>query len=342
MKILIATDAWLPQTNGVVNTLRYTIASLQQQGHVVEMVTPALFATVPCPSYPEIRLSLFPGFRVRRILERFRPDAIHIATEGPIGVAMRRVCMAQGLPFTTSYHTRFPEYLRSRIPVPIDWSYAALRRFHSAAAHCMVSTSSMQAQLEARGFTNLVRWPRGVDTTLFRPRPKGFLGLARPVAIYVGRLAVEKNVEAFLRMNWRGTKVVVGDGPENDRLRARYPDATFRGFRFGEDLACHLAAADVMVFPSLTDTFGLVNLEAMACGVPVAAFPVPGPLDVVDQGVTGVLDQDLAAAARAALQLSPSDCRRRAEMASWESSTLQFVSQLVDCGSTARLQALAS
>ena len=331
VKILIATDAWLPQTNGVVNTLRQTVAALAQQGHDARLVTPSQFRTLPCPSYPEIRLSLFPGSAVQDAVEDFDPDAIHIATEGPIGVATRRLCVSRGMPFTTSYHTQFPEYLRRRVPVPIAWSYAAVRRFHGAAARCMVSTPSMQQQLEARGFHNIVRWQRGVDTELFQPRPKSFLPLARPIAIYVGRLAVEKNIDAFLKMPWRGTKVVVGDGPDRLRLQQRYPDAVFRGFRFGEDLARHLAAADVMVFPSLTDTFGLVNLESMACGVPVAAFPVQGPIDVIEHGVTGALDWDLAAAARQALAMSPEACRRRAEAASWRASTQQFVDNLVSC-----------
>jgi glycosyltransferase involved in cell wall biosynthesis len=334
VKILIATDAWLPQTNGVVNTLRHTVAALEAERHVVEMLTPALFRTLPCPSYPEIRLSLFPGSIVQERIERFDPDAVHIATEGPIGVATRRLCIARQMPFTTSYHTQFPEYLRSRLPIPLGWSYAAMLRFHDAAIRCMVSTASMQQLLQARGFRNIVRWQRGVDTELFRPRPKDFLGLARPIAIYVGRLAVEKNVEAFLKMSWRGTKVVVGDGPDAPRLKQRYPDAVYRGYRFGEDLARHLAAADVMVFPSLTDTFGLVNLESMACGVPVAAFPVQGPVDIIDDGVTGALDWDLAAAARRALTLESGRCRARAEQCGWQVSTRQFLANLVDCRST--------
>jgi len=342
VKILIATDAWLPQTNGVVNTLRQTVSALCDLGHDVEMLTPAGFRTVPCPSYPEIRLSLFPGSTVQETVSRFDPDAIHIATEGPLGVALRRHCLGRGMSFTTSYHTQFPEYLRRRVPIPLGWSYAAMRRFHSAATRCMVSTPSMQRQLEARGFRNIVRWQRGVDTDLFQPRGKGFLALARPVAIYVGRLAVEKNVDAFLRMNWRGTKVVVGDGPDRERLQHRYPDAVFRGYQFGEDLVRHLSAADVMVFPSLTDTFGLVNLESMACGVPVAAFPVPGPIDVIDEGVTGSLDWDLAAAARRAVRLAPEDCRRRAEASSWQASTRQFLSNLVDCRVRQPASAVAS
>lgn len=337
VKILIATDAWLPQVNGVVNTLRHTVAALQAQRHVVELITPALFRTLPCPGYPEIRLSLFPGGTVRERIGHFDPDAVHIATEGPIGVAVRRHCLARDMPFTTSYHTQFPEYLRRRLPVPLDLSYAAMRRFHGAAARCMVSTPSMQQLLEARGFRSIVRWQRGVDTALFRPRPKDFLPLARPIAIYVGRLAVEKNVEAFLEMPWRGTKVVVGDGPERGRLQRRYPDAVFRGYRHGEDLAQHMAAADVMVFPSVTDTFGLVNLEAMACGVPVAAFPVAGPIDVVRDGITGALDWDLAAAARRALLLDPDACRAHADRCDWNASTRQFAANLADCRVRPRL-----
>jgi glycosyltransferase involved in cell wall biosynthesis len=333
VKILIATDAWLPQTNGVVNTLRNTVAALKADGHSVMLVTPEHFRTLACPSYPEIRLSLFPGRAVGEQILDFSPDAVHIATEGPIGLATRRHCKAHGLRFTTSYHTQFPEYVRSRAPVPLALSYAAMRHFHGAATRCMVSTPTMQERLESRGFGNIVRWQRGVDTALFRPREKEFLQLPRPIAIYVGRLAVEKNLDAFLRMVWSGTKVVVGDGPESTRLQASYPEVVFRGYRFGEDLAQHLAAADVMVFPSLTDTFGLVNLESMACGVPVAAFPVAGPIDVIEDGVTGALDWDLAAAALRALEVAPQACRERALRSDWNASTRQFLSNLVDCRS---------
>lgn len=331
MKILIATDAWLPQTNGVVNTLRHTSEALRCAGHEVLLVTPQLFRTVACPSYPEIRLSLMPGATVAAQLDGFQPDAIHIATEGPIGFAMRRACRERGLRFTTSYHTQFPEYLRSRAPVPLALSYAALRRFHGRAARCMVSTPTMQARLESRGFANIVRWQRGVDTQLFRPRSKDFLDLPRPLAVYVGRVSVEKNLDAFMAMEWQGGKLVVGDGPDRARLQALHPQVSFAGYRFGEDLAAHLAAADIMVFPSLTDTFGLVNLEAMACGVPVAAFPVAGPIDVIEDGVTGALDADLAAAARRALGVDPRACRERALRADWNASTRQFESNLVDC-----------
>jgi glycosyltransferase involved in cell wall biosynthesis len=234
-----------------------------------------------------------------------------------------------GLAFTTSYHTQFPQYLRSRFPIPTSLSYRALQWFHGAATHCMVSTQTVRNQLAERGFRNLVRWQRGVDTELFKPYAKDFLQLPRPIAAYAGRVAIEKNIDAFLSMPWAGTKLVIGDGPELPRLKAQYPDAVFVGFRFGEDLSRHLAASDVFVFPSLTDTFGLVNLEAMACGVPVAAFPVAGPIDVVEDGVTGALDEDLPRAALRALALDPQKCRDRALRSGWELCSREFESNLV-------------
>jgi glycosyltransferase involved in cell wall biosynthesis len=332
VRILIATDAWAPQTNGVVSTLRHTVSHLQRRGHTVEMLTPQRFTTVACPGYGEIRLALGVQKGAQDLLENFRPEAIHVATEGPIGFTMRAVCRRQNLHFTTSYHTQFPQYLRERLPVPIDWSYAALRWFHHAGERCMVSTPSMQNELESRGFRNIVRWRRGVDSELFRPRDKAWLDLPRPIAVYVGRLAPEKNLDAFLGMAWDGSKLVVGDGPERARLERDYPDAHFVGYRHGEDLARHVAAADVMVFPSLTDTFGLVNLEAMACGVPVAAYPVTGPVDVIEDGCTGALDQDLASAARRALRASPAACRERARRYDWASCTTEFESNLSGSG----------
>ena len=259
------------------------------------------------------------------------PQALHIATEGPLGLAARRHCLRHGMRFTTSYHTQFPQYLRARFPIPIGASYRALRWFHAAAVRCMVSTASMRKDLAARGFKNLSAWRRGVDTEVFKPPPKEFLTLPRPIAAYVGRVAVEKNIDAFLQMAWSGSKIVIGDGPERARLQAQHPETVFTGYRFGEDLARHLAAADVMVFPSHTDTFGLVNLEAMACGVPVAAFPVTGPIDVIEDGVTGALDPDLAAAARRALKLDPRTCRERAVKSGWDVSTREFEGNLVLC-----------
>ena len=329
--VLIVTDAWHPMTNGVVTTLTQTVRCLEGFGYEVHVIEPSHFRTVPCPSYPQIRIALLPQARMNALLGRFRPHAVHIATEGPLGWAARRYCLQRALRFTTSYHTQFPQYLRSRAPIPLGVSYSVVRRFHAAAERCMVSTPTLHRELTARGFTNLVYWSRGVNTELFRPRPKSFLSLARPVAAYVGRLAVEKNVDAFLEMPWEGSKLVVGDGPERCRLERRHPGACFVGFRFAEDLAAHLAAADVLVFPSRTDTFGLVNLEAMACGVPVAAYPVTGPIDVVCDGLTGALDHDLARAARRALSIDPAACREQALRSAWAACARQFDSHLVQC-----------
>jgi glycosyltransferase involved in cell wall biosynthesis len=331
MRIMIVSDAWLPQTNGVVRTLSQTVECLRRFGHDVRMITPQDFASVPCPTYSEIRLSLFPYAGLRKRALEFAPQALHIATEGPLGLAARRFCLTENLRFTTSYHTQFPQYLRARFPVPISLSYRLLRRFHGPAVRCMVSTASVRADLRAHGFTNLASWRRGVDTNLFVPRPKDALSLPRPIAAYVGRVAVEKNIDAFLQMPWPGAKVVIGDGPERARLEAAFPDAHFLGFRFGEDLAIHLAAADVMVFPSRTDTFGLVNLEAMACGVPVAAYPVTGPIDVIDDGITGALDEDLGRAAKRALDVDPAACRARALASGWEVCSREFEGNLTPC-----------
>ncbi|MCP9456620.1 MAG: glycosyltransferase family 1 protein [Nitrospira sp.] len=328
MKILIATDAWLPQVNGVVRTLGYTVEHLRQMGHEVRLITPEHFRTYPCPTYPSIRLALFPKPGVKRALEAFRPQAVHIATEGPIGHAVRALCRSRSLPFTTSYHTQFPEYVRARWPVPLDWSYAYLRRFHGCAARTMVATESMRSLLRARGFRHLEIWARGVDSELFQPGPKSLLSDPRPISMYVGRVAVEKNIEAFLQLDLPGSKYVVGDGPDLEPLRRRYPGVRFTGKKSGRELAAHLAAADVFVFPSLTDTFGLVLLEAMACGVPVAAYPVTGPIDVVRQGKTGVLDHDLRRAVLGALTLDPADCVAYARQQSWRNCTERFLSLL--------------
>ena len=325
---MIVSDAWYPQTNGVVSTLAQTALWLGRFGHDVQMITPNDFRSIPCPTYPEIRLSLFPFEGVQRRIRAFKPQALHIATEGPLGLSARRYCIRHGLRFTSSYHTQFPQYLRARYPVPVALSYRALRWFHGAAVRCMVSTASVREDLRSRGFGNLASWRRGVDTELFKPRAKEFLHLPRPIAAYVGRVAIEKNIDAFLKMPWKGSKIVVGDGPERRRLQTEYPRAHFLGFRFGEDLAIHLAAADVMVFPSRTDTFGLVNLEAMACGVPVAAYPVTGPIDVVEDGITGALDDDLGKAAARALCVDPRACRDRALRSGWDVCSREFEGNL--------------
>ena len=331
MRIMIVTDAWLPQTNGVVRTLSETAAWLGRFGHEVRMLTPRDFRSVACPTYPEIRLSLFPGRAVRHAIEAFSPQALHIATEGPLGLAARRHCVRRGMRFTTSYHTQFPRYLKARFPIPLALSYRALRWFHGAAVRCMVSTASVREDLAARGFKNLAPWRRGVDTQLFKPLPKDFLKLPRPIAAYLGRVSVEKNIEAFLDMPWNGSKIVIGDGPLRLRLEAQHPGVLFTGYRFEQDLARHLSAADVMVFPSRTDTFGLVNLEAMACGVPVPAFPVAGPIDVIEDGMTGALDEDLAAAARRALDVDPGVCRAHALNSGWALSAREFEGNLAPC-----------
>ena len=336
MRITIATDAWYPQVNGVVRTLDTTIGHLRAGGHGVEVLSPERHRTGPCPTYPEIRLAVGPGRWVAPALERFEPQAVHIATEGPIGLAVRRWCLRHGFPFTTSYHTQFPEYLRLRLPVPLAWGYAFMRWFHAPAVRTLVATRSMEEMLSGRGLRHLVRWTRGVDVDLFRPRDKGFLDAPRPIFMYVGRVAVEKNIEAFLALDLPGTRYVVGDGPALTELSARHPEVRFTGYKMGEELARHVAAADVMVFPSLTDTFGLVLLEAMACGVPVAAFPAPGPLDLVDNGRNGQVSEDLGAAALAALEADPGECRRFAEAYSWERSAAQFLGNLAPVSAAAR------
>ena len=328
MKLAIISDAWFPQVNGVVKTLSYTREELLRLGHTVEMITPQDFRTVACPTYPEIRLALAPGRAVARRLEAFCPDAVHISTEGPLGLAARAWCMRHDLPFTTTFHTQFPEYVQLRTRLPLAASYAFLRWFHNAGRCTMVATRTLRERLAARGFTRLALWSRGVDTDLFRPRDKGLYAEARPIFLYMGRVAVEKNIEAFLARELPGTKVVIGNGPDLDMLRRRYPAVRFLGYKSGEDLARHVAAADVFVFPSLTDTFGLVLIEALACGVPVAAFPVQGPIDVIDNGVTGVLHEDLRTAALKALDLDPAACRAAALRYTWAACTRQFLAHV--------------
>ncbi len=271
---------------------------------------------------------MLPGSKIARLIEDFTPDAIHIATEGPVGAAARKHCLKRGYPFTTAYHTRFPEYIHARCRLPLSWSYAHLRKFHNAGKRIMVATQTIEDDLAARGFNNIARWTRGVDTELFHLRDKDFLDFPRPISAFVGRVAVEKNIEAFLKLELPGTKMVVGDGPARAELETKYPDARFVGNRTGDDLARHFAASDVFVFPSRTDTFGLVLLEALASGIPVAAYPVPGPLDVVGGSDVGVLDEDLAAATIKALEIDPAACRAYAEGFSWDKSIEQFLGNL--------------
>jgi glycosyltransferase involved in cell wall biosynthesis len=325
VKVLIATDAWRPQVNGVVRTLGSLARAAAKLGVTIDFLSPEGFPSFPVPTYPGLRLAWPLRRRIAARIETARPDAIHIATEGPIGFAVRSYCRKRGRPFTTSYTTRFPEYISVRSPIPQDWVYATLRWFHSAATVTMVATPSLMSELRERGFANLGMWTRGVDVDLFRPDRAIELDLPRPIFMTVGRVAVEKNLEAFLSLDLPGSKVVIGDGPQLPILKRNFPDAKFFGPLENGTLAAHLAAADVFVFPSRTDTFGIVQLEALASGVPVAAFPVTGPLDVIGNNPIGALHEDLAVACRAALKISRDACRQFALDCSWENSARQFL-----------------
>jgi glycosyltransferase involved in cell wall biosynthesis len=330
MRILIVSDAWHPQVNGVVRTLTKTREVLEKRGHVVEVIGPGEFRRVPCPTYPEIELSILPYRKLVRLIEAFSPDAIHIATEGPLGMAARKYCKRHDLIFTTAYHTKFPEYVQERTGIPLSWSYAFMRWFHNGGAGMMVATDSLAQSLTERGFKNLRTWSRGVDIERFKPRPKDILDLPRPIYLYAGRVVVDKNVEAFLKLKLDGTKLVVGIGPDLEAYRAKYPEAVFAGYLENGHLASYFSAADVFVFPSLTDTFGLVVLEALASGVPVAAYPVTGPIDIIGpHPEVGALDEDLAVAIRGALGKSPEACRDLALQYSWDACTDQFLRNLV-------------
>ena len=328
MRILVITDAWRPQVNGVVRTyerLNEEVANLDAE---LEFLTPGEFHTVPCPTYPEIRLSL-PGYRylVERI-KTIEPDAIHIATEGPLGIMALIHCRRKRIPFTTSFHTRFPDYLSSRFSLPEAWTWAWQRRFHNAGAGVMVATPSLARELEGRGFNNILPWTRGVDTNLFRPREGVRLFGDGPVFINVGRVAIEKNIKAFLDADLPGKKGVVGDGPAREELRQSYPDVIFTGKKIGEELAECYASADVFVLPSKTETFGIVLLEAMASGLPIAAYPVTGPIDLVTPAETGILSGDLAEAGRGAMQLDRAIVRKRAEEYGWDSAARLFLANI--------------
>lgn len=327
MHVLIATDAWQPQVNGVVRTLTMTAAAMQRLNVEVSFLTPQSFSTFAAPGYRDLRLAIPDPFKIARLIAAARPDNIHIATEGPLGLAVRRYCRRRGLPFTTSFHTRFPDYVAARSPIPESWVWSALRWFHQPSGAVMAATPALAAELRERGFGNVVLWPRGVDTGLFHPRDID-PGLPRPIFLSVGRLAVEKNLAAFLALELPGTKVVVGDGPERQSLERAFPEVVFRGALGGDALAQAYAAADVFVFPSRTDTFGLVILEALASGVPVAAFPVAGPLDVIGQAPVGVLDHDLRLACLAALKISRQDCVDFAAAQSWDYSARAFLDNI--------------
>ncbi|RFC65705.1 MULTISPECIES: glycosyltransferase family 4 protein [Mesorhizobium] len=325
MSILIVTDAWRPQVNGVALTLERLAQTLGQMGTQTAFLTPNDFRTVPMPSYPEIRLSLATSNMVARRIDEMQPERIHIATEGPLGVLARKICIARKIAFTTSYHTRFPEFIRARVPIPESWSYRWLRNFHNAGKGVLVATPSMGAELATRGFRNIRLWSRGVDTRLFHPSQRKEMGLPRPIFLNVGRVAVEKNLPAFLGLDLPGSKVVVGDGPDLQRLKAKYPDVHFLGTRRGTELSQIYASADVFVFPSKTDTFGNVILEALASGCPVAAYPVTGPLDIIGEGHGGVLSADLREAALAATSVARACARERAMAYDWHECARQFL-----------------
>jgi glycosyltransferase involved in cell wall biosynthesis len=333
LRILVVSDAWFPQVNGVVRTLSIVADHLRAGGDTVEVIGPDRFVNIPMPGYAEIRLAVAPGRRLRRLVDAFAPEVVHIATEGPLGWAMRALCIKRGWPFTTAFHTRFPDYLHARTRIPVAWSWAVMRRFHEAGAGTFAATRSLRDELAARGFTKVRAWTRGVDLARFRPEPRDpWEGLARPVFLYAGRVAVEKGIEAFLSLDLPGTKVVVGDGPARAALMQRFPAAHFTGYRDNGALARSYAGADVFVFPSRTDTFGLVLLEALAAGTPVAAFPVTGPRDVITDPRVGALDEDLRKAAITALDCDRAACRTHAEGWSWEACAAQFRATLVPIG----------
>ncbi|MBA4089541.1 glycosyltransferase family 4 protein [Sphingomonas sp. VDB2] len=330
MRIAIVTDAWSPQVNGVVRTLQTIRAELERMGHVVEVISPDLYGSIPCPTYPEIRLALVRSTVVGQAIAAFQPDAVHLATEGPLCLAARRWCLRSGVPFTTAYHTHFPDYVAQRTGLPAAWFWRYIRWFHGPAQAVLVSTRSVRDQLRAHGVPNVRPWGRGVDLAAFTPDappPDAFANLPRPIMLYVGRVAVEKNLEAFLATDHAGTKVVVGDGPVRATLERAYPQARFLGPMFGAALAGAYAGADVFVFPSRTDTFGLVMIEALACGTPVAAYPVTGPIDIVTAD-SGALSEDLGQAIAAALSCDRAACAAYGQSFSWERSAREFLEGL--------------
>lgn len=328
MRLLIATDAWYPQVCGVVRTLGATIDAISRLGIEVSVVSPDLFRTIPLPLYPQILLAIASPRAIARRISDFRPDVVHVVTEGPLGWLARRWCIANGMHFASSYTTRFPEYSSARVPIPASWSYRVLRGFHRAASVTLVATPRLADELRARGFSNLALWPRGVDADLFSPVPVSGLDFPRPIFLTASRLAVEKNIEAFLDLDLPGSKVVVGSGPSEAALRRSYPDVHFLGQLHDAELVRAIASADVFVFPSRTDTFGVVQLEALACGVPVAAYPVPRPLDAIGEHPVGCLNDDLHAACIAALAIDRRRCREYALTRSWGKVAAEYIGQL--------------
>jgi len=332
VQLALVTDAWHPQQNGVVRVLDTLLRLLKTDGHQIDIISPEQFTTVPCPTYPEIPLAVFPGKMVAQKLESLNPDAIHLATEGPLGWAARSWCLRNKIPFTTAYHSKFPEYLQARTGVPLFIPYAGMRHFHAASAGVLVPSKSVLAELQEWRFDRLKLWSHGVDRDVFKPGPKDFLEhLPRPIFMNVGRVTIEKNLEAFLNLELPGSKVVVGSGPQRKSLIGKYPEAHFIEVVGDEAPAAAYNAADVFVFPSLTDTFGLVMLEALACGVPVAAFPATGPLDVIGASSAGILSEDLRRAALDALEIKPEICLDRATLFPWSTVKDQFLENLAPC-----------
>ncbi|MGY4531980.1 glycosyltransferase involved in cell wall biosynthesis [Pseudomonas sp. TE3786] len=326
MRVLIVTDAWSPQVNGVVTSLQALIAELRGLGHLVKLLSPADFRALPCPTYPEIPL-VWNLWKVGAAIRDFRPDCVHLATEGPLGWSARRWLSKRGLAFSTAIHTRFPEYVHTRFPaIPLSWGYAYLRHFHRPSQAVLVTTERLRAEFHAWGLQRLGLWRKGVDLSRFQS-PAAAQVPGRLIFLYVGRVAPEKNLEGFLRLDLPGEKHVIGDGPQRAELESRYPQVRFLGYQHGHALALAYAEASVLVFPSRTDTYGLVMLEALACGTPVAAFPVAGPLDVLEQGVSGVMDEDLRNACLAALGLDRQRCALAAAKQSWRASALEFLAQ---------------
>lgn len=334
MRIAIVTDAWEPQVNGVVRTLQAVRGVLEKHGHKVDVISPDLFYSLPCPTYPEIRLAITRVSSVGAMLDKLRPDAIHLATEGPLCVAARRWCLRGGFPFSTAYHTQFPDYVSARSGVPAEWIWRYIKWFHAPSYRILAATPSIRQSLIDHGLAQVTHWGRGVDLSLYHPGlapHPAIAGFEGPIQLYVGRVAVEKNLEAFLKATHPGTKVVVGDGPARAALEAKYPDVEFMGAMFGEELASAYAAADVFVFPSRTDTFGLVMIEALACGTPVAAYPVTGPIDVLTPE-TGAMSEDLTAAIREALTKGRAACAAYGRSFTWENSARQFLNALIPIG----------
>jgi glycosyltransferase involved in cell wall biosynthesis len=338
VRIAIATDAWAPQVNGVVRTLEMTVNLMRERGHDVTVISPDQFRTLPCPGYGEIRLALAPRFGLRKTLGEFRPDIVHISTEGPIGWSTRRWCMTNNIPFTTAFHTRFPDYASVRTGLSPDFFWPVMRRFHAPSRAVLSATPRLSDELAGRGIAHTRPWTRGIDTAIFKPGldpHPALANLSRPILLSVGRVAIEKNLESFLNADFEGTKVVVGDGPALEELKARYPDAIFTGSLNGSELAQAYAAADVFVFPSKTDTFGLVMIEALACGVPVAGYPVPGPLDIIGAngigptnelgGAVGAVSESLPQAIADALSCNPTNAAEYGARFTWDNAADQFI-----------------